>query len=42
MYRGRIVEHGAAEDIFERPQHDYTKRLLEAVPTSPVAERHTH
>jgi ABC-type glutathione transport system ATPase component len=32
MYRGEIVEQGPADDIFERPQHPYTKLLLAAVP----------
>ncbi|NKB56326.1 MAG: dipeptide ABC transporter ATP-binding protein [Alphaproteobacteria bacterium] len=32
MYVGKIVEAGGVEDIFERPQHPYTKALLEAVP----------
>ncbi len=32
MKDGRIVETGGAEDLFNRPQHDYTKRLLAAVP----------
>lgn len=32
MYLGRIVELGPAEDIFNHPQHDYTKRLLQAIP----------
>ena len=30
--RGRIVETGATEDIVLRPQHDYTRTLLSAVP----------
>jgi peptide/nickel transport system ATP-binding protein len=32
MHDGLIVEHGAAEQIFTDPQHDYTKALLAAVP----------
>ena len=31
MRHGRIVESGSREDIFERPQHEYTKALLAAV-----------
>jgi peptide/nickel transport system ATP-binding protein/oligopeptide transport system ATP-binding protein len=32
MYRGKIVESASAEEIYENPQHDYTKKLLAAVP----------
>ena len=32
MYRGRKVEEGSVSDIFETPQHEYTKALLAAVP----------
>jgi ABC-type glutathione transport system ATPase component len=32
MYRGKKVEEGAVTDIFENPQHEYTKSLLAAVP----------
>jgi peptide/nickel transport system ATP-binding protein len=32
MYQGRIVEQGATEQIFERPQHPYTQALLAASP----------
>ena len=32
MYRGKIVEVGAAEQITEWPQHAYTRSLLEATP----------
>ncbi|HLN75957.1 MAG TPA: ABC transporter ATP-binding protein [Nocardioidaceae bacterium] len=32
MKDGRIVETGTAEQIFHRPQHEYTQQLLAAVP----------
>ena len=32
MFRGNKVEEGPVQDIFENPQHDYTKALLAAVP----------
>ncbi|MCX8995819.1 ABC transporter ATP-binding protein [Rhizobiaceae bacterium BDR2-2] len=32
MYRGEIVEQGLTADILAAPKHDYTKRLLDAVP----------
>ncbi|WP_061944212.1 ABC transporter ATP-binding protein [Brevibacterium ravenspurgense] len=32
MYRGEIVEHGPVEDVLLNPQHDYTRKLLAAVP----------
>jgi peptide/nickel transport system ATP-binding protein len=32
MQGGRIVEQGSRDDIFDRPQHDYTKALLAATP----------
>ncbi|MEO0967481.1 MAG: ABC transporter ATP-binding protein [Cyanobacteria bacterium J06639_18] len=30
MYDGKIVEMGASKDVFGRPQHQYTRSLLEA------------
>ena len=33
MYAGRIVERGAAEQIFTSPQHPYTWGLLRSIPT---------
>lgn len=32
MYRGRIVETGTVEEIFENPKEEYTRALLAAVP----------
>ena len=32
MFRGKIVEHGPVHEIFHNPQHDYTKKLIAAVP----------
>jgi peptide/nickel transport system ATP-binding protein len=32
MYGGSIVEEGAADELFQRPRHPYTRRLLEAIP----------
>ena len=32
MYLGQIVEIGSRQDIFENPQHPYTRKLLAAVP----------
>lgn len=32
MRKGEIVERGSVDDIFYKPQHEYTKMLLEAVP----------
>lgn len=32
MYHGKIVESASAEAIYADPQHDYTKKLLAAVP----------
>jgi peptide/nickel transport system ATP-binding protein len=32
MHRGRVVEYGAAEEVFHRPRHEYTQALLAAAP----------
>ncbi|WP_113716754.1 ATP-binding cassette domain-containing protein [Arthrobacter dokdonensis] len=33
MYYGQIVEEGSAEQIFDHPSNDYTKKLLGAAPS---------
>lgn len=37
MYRGKIVEIGSTDQITQRPQHPYTKALLEATPEIAVS-----
>jgi ABC-type dipeptide/oligopeptide/nickel transport system ATPase component len=31
LYEGRVVEAGPAREIFERPQHAYTRRLVGSI-----------
>lgn len=40
MYMGRLVEIGSRRQVFENPQHDYTRQLMSAVPVpDPRRER---
>ena len=39
MYLGQIVEIGRRSDIFENPQHPYTRKLLAAVPVADPGRR---
>ena len=34
MYLGRIVELGTRRQVFENPQHSYTRQLMSAVPVA--------
>jgi peptide/nickel transport system ATP-binding protein len=43
MYQGKIVEQGPTEEIFARPTHPYTQRLLAASPVpDPDIQRSRH
>ncbi|HAQ0746530.1 TPA: ABC transporter ATP-binding protein [Enterococcus faecium] len=42
MYKGRFVEIGTREDIYNDPRHIYTKRLLSAIPKIDVENRENH
>ena len=39
MYLGQIVEMGTRRQIFEDPRHDYTRRLIDAVPIADPTRR---
>jgi len=39
MHRGRVIESGPLAEIFARPQQDYTRHLLGAVPAGVQAPR---
>jgi peptide/nickel transport system ATP-binding protein len=38
LYLGEIVEHGATEEVMTRPQHPYTRRLIESIPRSAATD----
>jgi len=38
MHEGRIVEQARKTALFEQPQHEYTQRLLNAIPRIPTAQ----
>ncbi len=35
MYGGRVIEEGPMEQVFHRPNHPYTRALLNCVPPAP-------
>lgn len=42
MHKGRFVEQGTKDKIYNNPQHIYTKRLLSAIPDMDPAKREEH
>ena len=38
LYRGEIVEQGATDVVLDAPEHDYTQRLVAAMPSTHVAQ----
>ena len=42
MQHGRIVEHGLVEDVFARPQHAYTRSLIDSKPQRHLVEAVGH
>ena len=43
MHFGKLLEVGSADDVYDRPLHDYTKSLISAVPVpDPEVERNRH
>ncbi len=39
MKDGEVVEHGPAGDVFGRPQHPYTRALVDSIPGGASARR---
>lgn len=42
MNNGKIVEQGNTQDIFNNPQHEYTRMLLDAIPVSAKPEKYRY
>ena len=40
LRNGKLEEIGKTEDLFERPQADYTQNLLALTPVMPAAWKH--
>ena len=39
MYAGHIVEYGTTDEIFDNPQHEYTKGLINSIPKLNAEEK---
>ncbi|KOO47106.1 ABC transporter ATP-binding protein [Priestia koreensis] len=42
MYAGQVIETGTVDEIFNRPQHPYTRSLLNSVPTTTSVQNRLH
>ncbi len=38
LYKGRVVEQGTGEELFERPKQEYTRQLLSSIPGRSLLE----
>jgi peptide/nickel transport system ATP-binding protein len=39
LYRGELVEQGHGPDVLQRPQHEYTRRLIASLPVPDPVEQ---
>jgi peptide/nickel transport system ATP-binding protein len=39
MYMGKVVEYASRDELFNNPEHPYTKALLSAIPTTDLSRR---
>jgi len=42
MQKGRIIENGTADQIYNDPQSKYTRALIDAVPKANCSLSHTY
>lgn len=40
MEQGKLVEHASVDDVYNNPQQEYTRRLLDAIPGSSIELAH--
>jgi ABC-type dipeptide/oligopeptide/nickel transport system ATPase component len=40
LHEGQIVEQGTTQDVLTMPEHEYTQRLMAAMPKMPLAQTH--